>query len=765
MQRFSTFAKSIIMKYIILTISLAAIQLFSVTAKEKAALPYQDVSLTVEERVADLMSRMTIEEKIGQLNQRNGYIDAEELRADIRRGNIGAFVNGRSGEADEMQRVAVEESRLGIPLLIGRDVIHGFRTIFPIPLGQAATFDTDVAKEGARIAAREASAEGVNWTFAPMIDISRDARWGRIAESCGEDTYLASEMARAMVRGFQGDTLSDPTSIGACAKHFVGYGASEAGRDYNTTNIPERQMRQTYLPPFRTAVDEGVVSLMTAFNENDGIPMSANRHLLTEILRDEWGFDGFTVSDYNAIQELISHGLAADRRHAAALALSAGTDMDMDTRIYIENAKDLLESGEISMEMIDRGVAGILRTKFRLGLFENPYIRTSHDVIYAPEHLEAARKAARKSVVMLKNDNSTLPLTDGCRTVLLTGPLSDAKYEQLGTWIFDGEKEHTVTLREGLQQECDRRGIRLIFETAMTYTRDTTKLSLERAIKAAGEADVIIAAVGEESILSGEAHCLSDLNLVGGQRALIEQLAATRKPLVLIVMAGRPLTIEHEAEMSDAVLYSFHPGTMGGPALADLIFGIESPSGKTPVTFPRSVGQIPIFYNHNSTGRPLRGDELYIEDIPPKAENTFLGCTSYWLDIEPTPLYPFGYGLSYGDFSYSDITVDKSSFGPDDTIVASAMLTNNGQYAAEEVVQLYVRDQTASVVRPVKELKRFSRVALQPGESRRVEFRLPVAELSFVGIDFKECLELGKFTLWIGGNSDCRLSTEFSVTK
>ncbi len=765
MQRFSTFAKSIIMKYRILTISLAAIQLFSVTAKEKAALPYQDVSLTVEERVADLMSRMTIEEKIGQLNQRNGYIDAEELRADIRRGNIGAFVNGRSGEADEMQRVAVEESRLGIPLLIGRDVIHGFRTIFPIPLGQAATFDTDVAKEGARIAAREASAEGVNLTFAPMIDISRDARWGRIAESYGEDTYLASEMARAMVRGFQGDTLSDPTSIGACAKHFVGYGASEAGRDYNTTNIPERQMRQTYLPPFRTAVDEGVVSLMTAFNENDGIPMSANRHLLTEILRDEWGFDGFTVSDYNAIQELISHGLAADRRHAAALALSAGTDMDMDTRIYVENAKDLLESGEISMEMIDRGVAGILRTKFRLGLFENPYIRTSHDIIYAPEHLEAARKAARKSVVMLKNDNSTLPLTDGCRTVLLTGPLSDAKYEQLGTWIFDGEKEHTVTLREGLQQECDRRGIRLIFEPAMTYTRDTTKLSVERAIKAAGEADVIIAAVGEESILSGEAHCLSDLNLVGGQRTLIEQLAATRKPLVLIVMAGRPLTIEHEAEISDAVLYSFHPGTMGGPALADLIFGIESPSGKTPVTFPRSVGQIPIFYNHNSTGRPLRGDELYIEDIPPEAGNTFLGCTSYWLDIEPTPLYPFGYGLSYGDFSYSDITVDKSSFGPDDTIVASAMLTNNGQYAAEEVVQLYVRDQTASVVRPVKELKRFSRVALQPGESRRVEFRLPVAELSFVGVDFKECLEPGKFTLWIGGDSDCRLSTEFSVTK
>lgn len=754
------------MKYRILTISLAAIQFFSVTAKEKSTLlPYQDATLTVEERVADLMSRMTTEEKIGQLNQRNGYIEAEELRADIRQGNIGAFVNGRSGEADEMQRVAVEESRLGIPLLIGRDVIHGFRTIFPIPLGQAATFDPEVAREGARIAAREASAEGVNWTFAPMIDISRDARWGRIAESCGEDTYLSSEMARAMVRGFQGDTLSDPTSIGACAKHFVGYGASEAGRDYNTTNIPERQMRQTYLPPFRTAVDEGVVSLMTAFNENDGIPMTANRHVLTEILRDEWGFDGFTVSDYNAIQELVNHGLAADRRHAAALAISAGTDMDMDTRIYIENAKDLLESGEISMDMIDRGVAGILRTKFRLGLFENPYIRTSHDVIYAPEHLDAARKAARKSVVMLKNDNSTLPLTDGCRTVLLTGPLSDAKYEQLGTWIFDGEKEHTVTLREGLQEECDRRGVKLIFEPAMTYTRDTTQLSVERAVEAAMESDVIIAAVGEESILSGEAHCLSDLNLVGGQSALIERLAATGKPMILIVMAGRPLTIGHEAELSDAVLYSFHPGTMGGPAIADLIFGIESPSGKTPVTFPRSVGQIPIFYNHNSTGRPLRGDELYIGDIPPEAGNTFLGCTSYWLDIEPTPLYPFGYGLSYGDFAYSDITVDKSSFGPDDTVVASATLTNNGRYAAEEVVQLYVRDQTASVVRPVKELKRFSRVALQPGESRRVEFRLPVAELAFVGVDFKECLEPGKFTLWIGGNSDCRQSTEFLVTK
>lgn len=733
----------------------------------KSVPDYKNSALPVERRVADLMSRMTLDEKIGQMNQ---TVSAENVKdmahhADmVRRGEVGSFMNVYNAPlADSLQRVALYESRLGIPILFGRDVIHGYKTIFPIPLGQASTFNPDIARDGARIAALEASSDGVNWTFAPMIDIARDPRWGRIAEGCGEDPLLTSLMAVAMVNGFQGDDPSAPGSVAACAKHFVGYGAAEGGRDYNSTALTERQLRQTYFPPFKAAVDAGVLTFMSSFNDNDGIPCSGNRWLLTDVLRDEWGFDGFVVSDCFSVTEMITHGFAVDRRDATCQAVNAGLAMDMVTNAYLENLHSLVDESKVTEAQIDSCVAGILKVKFALGLFENPYVRTPQSVKYHPDHLKAAHKAALQSAILLKNDSNLLPVGPGVKRILLTGPLADARYDQLGTWIFDGEKSHTVTIYDALKAECDTRGITLDFVPALKYTRHDNPQGLADAAQAARQADLIIAAVGEEAIFSGEGHCMASLNLVGLQTALLDSLAATGKPLATIVMAGRPLTIKRQLDQSDAMLYSFHPGTMGGSALADLIMGNESPSGRLPVTFPLAVGQIPLYYNHTNTGRPATGKEIGLDGIPEDAGNTFLGCTSYYLDVPYTPLFPFGYGLTYGKFSYSNLSLDADSYAPDGTINVSFTLTNDGDREATEVAQVYVRDHTASVTRPVRELKAFRRITLAPHTSTIVTLAVPVTDLAFITRDMTLRTEPGHHTLYVGPDANATLSADFTI--
>lgn len=739
---------------------------FAATTLNAATPIYKDSRKDVESRVSDLLKRMTLEEKIGQLNQRSAWGGPDgvtHFSQEAAAGRIGSILNlVNASDIDAIQHAAMEKSRLGIPVLVSRDVIHGYKTIFPIPLGQAATFDPELVSKGARISAIEASSDGVRWTFAPMIDIARDARWGRIAESCGEDVYLSTIMARAMVEGFQGKNLTDPTAVAACAKHFVGYGASESGRDYNSTNIPERQLRNVYLPPFEEACKAGCLTYMSSFNDNDGVPSSGNKFILKDVLRDEWGFRGFVVSDWASVTEMINHGFCADRKDAAMKGFNAGVDMEMESASYIENLQTLIDEGKVSMTDIDTAVANILRVKFMLGLFDNPYIVTPQSVKYAPEHLAAAKQTAIESAILLKNDNETLPIGNNVKTILVTGPLADAPYEQMGTWVFDGEKEHTVTLLTALRNEYGKQA-NILYEPGLAYSRDTDSASIDRAVAAAANADMVIAAVGEEAILSGEAHSMASLDLVGAQGELISRLSATGKPVVTIVMAGRPLSIGKQVEESSAVIYSFHPGTMGGEALAEILFGKVSPSGKTPVSIPVSAGQEPLYYSHNNSGRPANGTETLLKDIPVEAGQTSLGCTSFWLDAGFGPLFPFGYGLSYGKFEYSDLSLDKECYTEDENIKVSFTLTNSGSHEATEVAQLYVRDMVGSVTRPVKELKGFQRVTLAAGESRHMSFTLPVSDLAFYGLDMQKRVEPGEFTLWVGGDSNCSLSKLFNV--
>ena len=718
----------------------------------------------VEKRVDDLLSQMTLQEKIGQLNQLSvdGYND--DMAAQMRAGMVGSILNEVRPEViNAYQKVAVEESRLGIPLIVSRDVIHGFHTIFPIPLGLAATFDPELVQQGARVAAREATANGVRWTFSPMLDIARDARWGRIAEGSGEDTYLDAVMGVAMVKGYQGDVI-DTTSMAACVKHFVAYGAAEGGRDYNSTGVTERVLRNVYLPPFEACVKAGAMTLMTSFNDNDGVPSTANTFLLQDVLRDEWGFDGFVVSDWASAHEMVNHGFAVDNKHAGELALNAGVDMDMMSYAYISHLEELVAEGKVSMKTLDEAVRNVLRIKFRLGLFEHPYVdvEKAKTASYTPEALEAARKSAVESAVLLANDG-VLPLNKAkVRTVLVTGPLADAGHDQLGTWTFDGKAEHTVTPLQAIR-DLYGKDVKIIYEPGLAYSREFNSSGIRKAAEAARKADVVLAFVGEEAIMSGEAHCLVDIELKGDQRNLIEALYETGKPVVLTVMAGRPLELDFELAHSDAILYSFHPGTMGGPALAQLIFGDETPSGKTPVTFPKSTGQIPIYYNHNMTGRPYNGTETLLYDIPLKAGQTSLGNTSYWLDAGFGPQFPFGYGLSYTTFEYGAPVLDKTEYGLNDVIKASVELSNTGKREAVEVVQLYVRDLVGSVTRPVRELKGFKRVAVAPGETVTVEFELPVQDLAFYGFDMVKKVEPGDFQLWISGDSASGAPVPFKV--
>lgn len=738
------------------TVAVAALSLTACGTKNTNA------DLEIENKVEALLDKMTLEEKLGQMNQLSPW-DFDELAGKVRKGEVGSILNYTdSALVNKIQRVAVEESRLGIPLLVSRDVIHGYKTIFPIPLGQAATFNPQIVERGARVAAVEASADGIRWTFAPMIDISRDPRWGRIAESCGEDPYLTSVMGTAMIKGFQGSSLNSPTSMAACAKHFVAYGASEGGKDYNSTFVPERVLRNVYLPPFKAAVDAGCATFMTSFNDNDGVPGTANKFVLKDILRDEWKFDGMVVTDWASAAEMINHGFCADGKDAAEKSVNAGVDMDMVSETFIKNLKRSLEENVVSMQAIDNAVRNILRLKFRMGLFDNPYIATPQRVKYAEEHLKAAKEAVEQSVILLKNSNGTLPLTDNVRTIAVVGPMADAPYEQLGTWVFDGEKEHTVTPLKAIKEMYGDK-VNVIFEPALAYSRDKDRNEIVKAVSAARRADAVIVFVGEESILSGEAHSLANLDLQGAQSELIKSLSAVGKPLVTVVMAGRQLTIGKEVEASDAVLYSFHPGTMGGPAIADILFGKVNPSAKTPVTFPRMTGQLPMYYAHNNTGRPANPTEMLIDEIPVEAGQTSVGCRSFYLDAGDTPLFPFGYGLSYTTFEYSNLKLASDMLTVGGELLVTVDLKNTGRYDGVEVVQLYIQDKIGSVTRPVKELKAFRRVALKAGESTVVSFSLPVSELAFWGYDMTYGVEPGDFRLWVGTSSAEGLSADFTV--
>lgn len=723
----------------------------------------QDKNTEIENKVETLLHKMTLEEKLGQMNQLSPW-DFEDLAKRVRKGEVGSILNVvNPEEVNKIQKIAVEESRLGIPLIVSRDVIHGYKTIFPIPLGQAATFNPEVVKEGARVAAIEASADGIRWTFAPMIDVARDPRWGRIAESCGEDPYLNAVMGTAMIKGYQGDSLNDPTAIAACAKHFVAYGAAEGGRDYNSTFIPERVLRNVYLPPFKAAADAGCATFMTSFNDNDGVPSTANSFVLKDVLRKEWKYDGMVVTDWASALEMVNHGFCTDGKDAAEKSVNAGVDMEMVSETFIQNLKQSIAENKVSMETIDNAVRNILRLKFRLGLFDNPYVVTPQTVKYAEKHLQTAKTAAEQSVILLKNENQTLPFTDKIKTLAIIGPMADAPYEQMGTWVFDGEKEHTQTPLTAIKEMYGNK-VKVIFEKGLDYSRDKNTAGIARAVSAARQADAVVVFVGEESILSGEAHSLANLNLQGAQSQLIKELAATGKPVVTVVMAGRQLVIADEVKVSDAMLYSFHPGTMGGPAIADILFGKVNPSGKTPVTFPRMSGQVPIYYAQHKTGRPANPTEMLIDEIPVEAGQTSVGCRSFYLDAGNSPLFPFGYGLSYTTFEYSNLSLASDKLTAQDTLSISFTLKNTGKYDGTEVVQLYVQDKVGSVTRPVKELKRFQRVTLKAGESTQVSLSLPVSELAFWGYDMNYTVEPGAFTLWVGTNSAEGLTKDFSVS-
>ncbi len=721
----------------------------------------------IDQRVEEIMAKMTIEDKIGQLNQMDGRRDLEQIKKEVREGTLSSIMNiVDPAVTNELQRIAIEESPAGIPLLFARDVVHGFNTVLPIPLGQAASWDEQLIEQASRNTALEATEKGIRWAFAPMMDIARDARWGRIAESFGEDTYMAGRLATAVVRGYQGESLSEQTSMAACAKHFVGYGDAEGGRDYNTTSIPPRTLRDVYLPPFKACVDEGCASIMTSFNDNDGLPSTGNRWLLTELLREQWGFEGVVVSDWGSVAGLIPHGVAYDKRDAAHQCIEAGCDVDMSSRSYLLNLKELIESGEVDMAVLDEAVRRVLRLKVALGLFEQPYARTTEKSdIYSESVLATACRLAEESVVMLKNEGEVLPiLPEKVKRVLVVGPMADAPYDQMGTWALDGDKTHTVTPIAAIREDWADR-VEVDYIPCLTHPRDRSTAEFARMQEAARKADVVVAFVGEEQMMSGEAHSLSSLDLQGAQGDMLEALAEVETPLVTVFMAGRPLTIARQVEISDAILYAWHPGTMGGKALANILFGEVSPSGKLPATFPRNVGQIPIYYNHKHTSHRAKGTEGNLDSIPREAYQSVMGHTSSYLDVAPSPLFPFGYGLSYTTFELSDIKIDKTAVTPEESIKVSVLLTNTGRREGTEVVQLYTGRKTASVTQPMKELKEFQRVTLGAGECRRVEFEVPVSRLAFHNRDMVLAVEEGKYTLTIGTDSQTGLKTYFKITK
>ncbi len=712
----------------------------------------------LDTRIESIIDKMTIEEKVGQLalrgrSSRERGALPEELLNSVRNGEIGAFLNVMdTSHVRKLQEVAVNESKHGIPLLFARDVIHGFKTIFPIPLGQAASWNLDMVEEGSRIAALEASSVGIRWTFAPMLDITQDSRWGRIAESPGEDPYLAGQLAGAYVRGFQGDDLTDPTRMAATAKHFIAYGAAIGGRDYNTAVVSDEQLYNLFLPPFKEAIAENVATLMSSFNEVNGVPATGNKKILMDILRDEFGFDGFVVSDWNSVIEMIAHGFAEDYKHAAELAANAGLDMEMTSTSYEDFLVELVREGAVPESQLDFYVRNILRIKFRLNLFENPFIPQDHPgSFYAEEHLEKAKEAAIESSVLLTN-NGVLPLKSN-QKILLTGPLADKGREQLGTWTFDGEGDPSVTPKEAMEEA--------VFVEGLSFSRDKDQSNFQEVLDTAQEADVIVFVGGEEAILSGEAHSRANIQLPGVQEELIAELVKLDKPVVLVLMAGRPINITDYVSDLDAVLMMWHPGTMGGPALKEMLSGISEPSGRLPVSWPKAAGQLPYFYNHKNTGRPANPESFIgIDDIPVGAWQSSLGNESHYLDVGFTPLFPFGYGLSYSKVEYGEISISDSNLAEGESITVEIEVSNTGEHVTSEVVQLYIRDKVGRITRPVRQLKRFEKVNLAKGERRTITFTMNYDDFKYYDNEGVFAVEPGEIDIYVGSNS----TTENKVT-
>ncbi len=700
-------------------------------------------------RVDSVLALLTLEEKIGQMTLfstdwgSTGPTIREGFEDDIRKGRCGALFNSHSVSfTRRLQETAVKESRLGIPLIFGFDVIHGYKTIFPIPLAESCSWDLQAMERSASIAAAEASAAGLHWTFAPMVDISREPRWGRVMEGAGEDPYLGALIARARVRGFQGKSFRNADKLIACVKHFAAYGAPIAGRDYNTVDMSERVFRDTYLPPYKAAVEEGAMTVMTSFNEFDGVPATANKFLLQDILRKELGFDGFVVTDYTSINEMVNHGYAIDEAHAGDLAVNAGVDMDMQGAVFQRFLKESIVAERVLEKSIDAAVRRILTAKFALGLFEDPYRYCNEarekEVIMSASHLEAARDMARKSIVLLRNEKNTLPLTKSIRSIALVGPLADEKTQLLGPWSGAGEGEKCTSVLEALTERSLGDGFRLTHARGCEIEGDD-KTAFGNALGIARNADVIIAVVGESRDMSGEAAVRGNLSLPGVQEELLKQLVATGKPVVVVLMNGRPLTIPWIAENASAILETWWLGTQAGPAIGDVLFGDYNPSAKLTITFPRHLGQVPIYYSQKNTGRPYDTNNKW---------------NAKYLDMPNAPLYPFGYGLSYTTFTYDSMQMEQNEFNMKDSLVVSVKVTNSGTREGEEIVQLYIRDVVGSVTRPVKELKGFEKIKLMPGESKNITFNLTTTDLAFHTADMTFIAEPGDFWIMIGPDSE-----------
>ncbi len=718
--------------------------------------------------ISGLMSKMTLQEKIGQLNllsageATTGSVVNTDLEAKLRNGQIGGLFSMTTPDRiRKTQELAIKNSRLKIPLIFGQDVIHGYKTLFPIPLGLSATWDMELIEKTARVAATEASADGINWAFSPMVDISRDPRWGRISEGSGEDTYLGSLFAAAMVRGLQGDDLSAHNTLMACVKHFALYGASEAGRDYNTTDMSLHRMYNEYFPPYKAALDAGAGSIMTSFNDINGLPASANPWLLTDVLRDQWGFTGLVVTDYTAVNELMDHGLG-DLEQVSALALKAGVDMDMVGEGFLTTLEASVKSGAVSEEEINRACRKVLEAKFKLGLFHDPYryanaARAKREIL-TKENLQFAREVAGQSFVLLKNEQRVLPLKKS-GTVALIGPLANTGSNMPGTWSVNADLQHTQSLLEGMEELVGDQvkilhslGSNLLEDAAYQsratmFGRDiprderSEQEMINEAVGIARQSDVVVAALGESSEMSGESSSRTDIEIPAIQQRLLKALLATGKPVVLVLFTGRPLALTWEAEHVPAILNVWFGGTEAAKAITDVLFGDVNPSGKLTATFPKNVGQIPLYYSHKTTGRPL-GEGKWFEKF-----------RSNYLDVDNEPLYPFGFGLSYTDFSYGDIKLDKERFAAGDSLMVSVLLKNTGKVQGAETVQLYIRDKVGSITRPVKELKAFRKVWLKPGEEREVRFTLSEEDLKFYNAELKHVAEPGEFDLFIGGNS------------
>ncbi len=702
----------------------------------------------ISARVDSVLSLMTLDEKIGQLNQLSYGIGwgptvkvsvPDEYKQMIKEGKIGSFFNAIGAEFTyELQKVAVQESRLKIPLIFGLDVIHGFKTTFPIPLGEAATWQPELIENSAHYQAIEAASAGIHWTFSPMVNIARDPRWGRIMEGSGEDPYLGSLMGAARVRGYQGN-LSDLNII-ACVKHYAAYGGAEGGRDYNTVDISERTLRDIYLPVFKASIDAGAETVMSSFNEIGGIPSTGSKYLLTDILRDEWKFKGFVVSDWDAIGELVDHGFALDLKNAGEISINAGLDMDMESRAYITYLKQLVEEGKVKESTVDESVRRVLRIKFMLGLFDDPFRYCNKEReqknIMTAEIKNAALDIARRSFVLLKNNDNILPLKKDYEKIAVIGPLADSKIDPLGEWNALGIKEDVTSVLEGLKKYVGDKS-EIIYSQGCEIT-DPSKDGFKDAIEKANNSDVIILCVGESRSMSGEAYSRSSLDLPGVQEDLAKELLKTGKPIVAVLMNGRPLSINWLNDNVDGILETWFAGTMTGDAVAQVLFGDYNPSGKLPVTFPRTVGQVPIYFNHKNTGRPPDVNDRY---------------TSKYLDIPFTPLYPFGYGLSYTTFEYSDVTLSTDKLTDKDSIVVSVKVKNTGDYDGEEVVQFYIQDLVGSVTRPVKELKGFNKVMLKRGEEKTIDFNIYEKDLRFTAADMNFKSEPGMFKVYVGTNS------------